>query len=170
MENSHKKLLSLTRYAYDKLKYWYSSYLLYRSSQSNILNALKGYSSKILTTTESSKSEVDIFLASLPVSCLNEEDYLDIQFWYKKQFIVAKNKKKSITELQPTSKLKNAITWYVKDANGNPINSHTVDQIHANARSIWFFLDYYGDNANYSWVCWTLCNTIPSSASDMCSV
>ncbi|KAG6898906.1 hypothetical protein C0993_002927, partial [Termitomyces sp. T159_Od127] len=127
VEDYHRKILSLIK-----------------SSQSDILDALKNFSSK--THTELSKSEFDISSASLPVPCFDEEHYPLVNYWYKSQYLNAKKEKKSVTILhhEPKPSGGNLMTWYVEDADGNPVDSHKVSQIRANARSVWFFLKDQG--------------------------
>lgn len=109
--------------------------------QSDILDALKKFSSQT-THTESSRPELDISSASLPIPCLVEEHYPLVKFWYKSQYLHAKKEKKSVTSLHQEHKPAsgNLMTWYVEDAEGNPVNAPKVSQIRADTRSIWFFL------------------------------
>ncbi|KAF8059564.1 hypothetical protein FPV67DRAFT_1674627 [Lyophyllum atratum] len=127
MEESQAKLLTTIRY-----------------SQTAIIEALKSspLSEPPKPEAPSLSASLPILSASLPIPCMDQDDYPDIKYWFKKDYIAAKKDKKTFSTIhtrkpEPNG---NTMTWYVEDEDGDPVNGHHVDRIRADARSIWVYL------------------------------
>lgn len=112
-----------------------------RSLQSDIVDALDAHSQSL--EAKPANTIKSVLSGSLPVPCLDKDDFPHITYWNRKDYYIAKKEKKGITNIQhSTESHGNVMTWYVEDINGKVVSAQKVEQYRVDVRSIWqYFLN-----------------------------
>ncbi|KAG6808926.1 hypothetical protein H0H92_002348 [Tricholoma furcatifolium] len=118
VQDSHTKLLSAIQ-----------------TVQTTATNTCKTVSPSNVASTTLSAS---LPSASLPLPCLDQDDYVNIKFWFKSAYLVEKKKRKAYSKLEDELDTNgNIMTWYLEDEDGDPVDGAKVEQVRATARSLW---------------------------------